>query len=157
MNLKRITLDRRKCNDPIAYIRKQKFQHIKDQCNFEVWSLLVHGDCSTQPSFKEKFHDLTQSNCTIHFDPLKVKCEKTKQTLSLCPVDLTVSRAARCHHRNRREQPNWRFYFNDSTRSWKFQTRSFLICFSFKPNEVFKQRLMGETIKRKNKNCMLTN
>lgn len=39
MNLKRITLDRRKCNDPIAYIRKQKFQYIKDQCNFEVWSV----------------------------------------------------------------------------------------------------------------------
>lgn len=80
-----------------------------------------------------------------------------KQTFSFCPADLTRNRAAICHHRNRREQPDWRFYFNDSTRSWKFQTRSFLTCFTFKPNEVFKQRLMGETIKRKNKNGMLTN
>lgn len=26
---------------------------------------------------KEKFHDVTQSNCIIHFNPLKVKREKT--------------------------------------------------------------------------------
>lgn len=29
--------------------------------------------------------------------------------------------------------------------------------FSFKPNEIFKQRLMDETIKRQNKKCMLAN
>lgn len=118
---------------------------------------LGHGDCSTQPSFKEKFHALTQSNHTIHSNPLKVKWEKPDPFPLPCGSYCTYCGAAICHHRNRREQPDWSFYFNDFTRTWKFQTRSFLICFSFKPNEVFMQRLMDETIKRKNKNCMLTN
>lgn len=73
MNLDRITLDRRKCNDLIAYMRKQKLQHVKDQCNFEVWSIFGTQRLQHPAFLQREVHDLTQSNCTVLLNPLKVK------------------------------------------------------------------------------------